>query len=69
MKTRKERIQYLVGKAQRGAISSAERTELATLVGRNPRESDTEEGLKVIIGIALFAIVLDLISGFITGKK
>lgn len=68
MNQNEQRIQYLTGKAQRGVISPDERQELARLLGRNPNEFSTDDGLKTLIGIALVAIAIALLDDLF-GKK
>lgn len=63
-----ERIQYLTAKAQRGVISQTERKELAKLLGKNPTEFSSDEGLNTLIGIGLLAIAISLLSSLISKK-
>jgi hypothetical protein len=67
--TKTERIQYLAKKAQRGVITQTERQELARLLGRNPDNFQSENGLSELIGIALIAIALALLADLLTQKK
>ncbi|MFH1097345.1 MAG: hypothetical protein ABH886_04485 [Candidatus Desantisbacteria bacterium] len=69
MDTRIERIQYLTKKAQRGVIAPSEQNELAQLLGCEPQEFQDSKGLSVLIGIALVAIVLALITSLVNGSK
>lgn len=68
MNTSEERLKYLTGKAQRGVITPAERQELAHLLGKNPGDFNSDDGLKNLIGIALVAIAIALIAD-VLGKK
>ena len=63
-----ERIQYLTAKAQRGVISETERKELAKLLGKNPSDFTSDEGLNTLIGIGLLAIAIALISSLVSKR-
>ncbi len=54
----KERIQYLTKKAQLGVITQVERQELAKLLGKNPKDFQTDNGLSELTAIALIAIAV-----------
>ena len=68
MSATQDRIQYITGKAQRGAITIPERNELAHLLGRNPREFDSAEGLNTLVGIGLIAIAIAIIASLASKK-
>jgi hypothetical protein len=68
MSYREDRIKYLTAKAQRGVITSAERRELASLLGRNPQDFNSDEGLNTLIGIALVAIAIAVLSELMSKK-
>ena len=68
MSYREDRIRYLTSKAQKGAITPTERQELARLLGRNPNDFNTDEGLNTLVGIALVAIAVAIIAGLIKGR-
>jgi hypothetical protein len=68
MSSKQDRIQYLTGKAQRGAITIHERNELAQLLGRNPKEFESDEGLNTLVGIGLVAIAIAIIAS-LTSRK
>jgi hypothetical protein len=61
-----ERIQYLTKKAQMGVISSYEQNELANLLGRNQEEFNQDNGLALLIGLALAAIAAAIIADILT---
>lgn len=63
-----ERIKYLTAKAQRGVISQAERKELANLLGKNPSDFNSDEGLNTLIGIGLLAIAISIISSLVSKR-
>lgn len=69
MDERTERIQYLARKAQLGAITQAERNELARLLGRRPSDYSSDDGLSSLIGIALIAIAIALIADLLSKKS
>jgi hypothetical protein len=69
MSNKQDRIQYLTGKAQRGAISINERNELAKLLGRNPKEFETDDGLNTLVGIGLLAIAIAIITNLVSKDK
>lgn len=64
-----DRIQYLTKKAQRGVITQTERQELARLLGRNPKEFQSDNGLSELIGIALIAIAIAMLADILTRKN
>ena len=68
MNSNQDRIRYLTAKAQRGAISVGERGELAGLLGRNPNEFDKADGQDTLVGIALLAIAIAIITGLVSKK-
>ncbi len=61
-----ERIQYLTKKAQMGVISSYEQNELANLLGRDQEEFHQDNGLSLLIGLALAAIAAAIIADILT---
>lgn len=61
-----ERIQYLTKKAQMGVISSYEQNELANLLGRDYTEFNQDNGLSLLIGLALAAIAAAIIADILT---
>jgi len=61
-----ERIQYLTKKAQMGVISSYEQNELANLLGRDQEEFHQDNGLSLLIGLALVAIAAAIIADILT---
>lgn len=69
MNSKTERIQYLTRKAQRNNISPREVNELANLLGRNPKEFKSDNGLSSLIGVALVFIALAIISDLIRGDN
>ncbi|MBL7912644.1 MAG: hypothetical protein JNJ41_16400 [Bacteroidia bacterium] len=69
MNEKTKRIQYLTRKAQRGAITQIERNELASLLGKNPNEFDSENGLPNLIGFALIVIAVAIIADIVKGVK
>lgn len=68
MNTR-DRIQYLTKKAQRGVIKPFERQELARLLGKNPKDFQSDNGLSELIGIALIAIAISMLADILTRKN
>ena len=69
MDYRMDRIQYLTRKAQMGAITPYEQSELAQLLGRNQQEFNSDNGLALLIGIALAAIAAGIIYEILTGGR
>lgn len=69
MSSKTERIQYLTRKAEKGSISASEKRELATLLGKNPKDYSNEESLSALVGIALVFIALALLSQLMKGGK
>jgi hypothetical protein len=69
MSFKEDRIQYLTAKAQRGVITPTERAELARLLGRNPFDFETPEGMNTLVSIALFAIAIAIIAGILSKNK
>jgi hypothetical protein len=66
--SRTDRIQYLTRKAQRGVINRVERNELARLIGRDPRDFQSDSGLPDLVAIALVAIAIALLTEIFTKK-
>ncbi len=64
-----ERIQYLTKKAQLGVIMPEEQSELAYLLGRQPQEFQEPNGLNLLIGLALAAIVAAIIIQLLTSEE
>lgn len=65
-----ERIQYLTKKAQMGVIDSFEQDELARLIGSNQQEfNNNNNGLSLLIGLALAFIAAALIAELLTGSR
>ncbi len=65
-----ERIQYLTRKAQMGAITLYEQNELAQLLGRNQQEfNNKNNGLALLIGLALAAIAAAIIVDILSGGR
>lgn len=69
MSEKTERIQYLTRKAQRSAINSNEKKELARLLNKNPKEFNDEEGTSALVGLALVVIALALLSEIFSDKE
>ena len=64
-----DRIQYLTNRAQRGSISRSEQEELAHLLGRNPRDYQGEQGLALLIILALSAIAAGIIIALLSSRR
>ena len=65
-----QRIQYLTRKAQMGVIDPFEQDELARLIGRNQQEfKNNNNGLSLLIGLALAFIAAAIISEILTGGQ
>jgi uncharacterized RmlC-like cupin family protein len=64
-----ERIQYLTRKAQMGVVTPDEQNELAQLLGRDQQEFNNQNGLSVLIGIALAAIAAAIIIEILKGGR
>jgi uncharacterized RmlC-like cupin family protein len=64
-----DRIQYLTRKAQMGVITPYEQNELAQLLGRDQQEFNNQNGLSLLIGIALAAIAAAIIVEILTGGE
>jgi hypothetical protein len=66
MDSQTQRIQYLTHKAQKGAITPAEKNELAGLLHRSPKEFEGSDGLGLLIALALAAIVAGIIAAILS---
>jgi hypothetical protein len=63
------RIRYLTKKAQRNAITSQERKELARLLGRDPKDFERDNGSSELIAIGLVAIAIALLADMLMKKN
>lgn len=68
MVTKEERIQQLLEKAKTGTITDNERDELARLLDRDPSEFRGNDGLSLLIGIAIGALIGLLFAAILTNN-